>query len=407
MKIVLAFSGGLDTTAVVARYTDEGHQVVAVYGELGQPGDADLARSRAEQAGAIAFECVDLREDFADEYLSSALRANARYEGRYPLVSALSRPAIAEALVDMARRYDADACAHGCTGKGNDQVRFEVSLRGLAPDLDVLAPIRDWKLTRPDAFKLLEARRIEVDAKPSSPYSIDENIWGRSCEAGVLEDAWQTPPADAYEWTVDPAEAPHEPTEIIVGFEGGIATSINGEPMSLLEILIQMNEIGGGYGFGRLDMIENRRIGIKSREIYEVPGALGLIEAHRDLEDLCLERDVLHEKAQLEQRWAELVYDGLWFSPLRRAIDAFIAETQAGLDGEVRLRYQPGTCTPVGRRSGVALYEKALATYDIEDAFAHHDSAGFVHLWGLPTVQWARVRGGLAHGWAQEEDDIR
>ena len=392
MKIVLAFSGGLDTTAVVARYADAGHEVVAVYGELGQPGDPVEAETRAFKAGAVAFELADLREPFAERFLTPAVRANARYEGRYPLVSALSRPAIAEALVDSARRHGADACGHGCTGKGNDQVRFEVSLRALAPDLEVLAPIRDWELTRPDALDLVAAHGIDVDATKSSPYSVDENVFGRACECGILEDTWAAPPADAYEWTVDPSDAPSEPFEIVLAFRDGVPVAIDGDELGLVGIVEQLNALGGRYGYGRLDMVENRRVGIKSREVYEVPGALAIVEAHRDLEDLCLERDLIHEKARLEIRWAELVYDGLWFSPLREAIDAFIAEGQRGLDGEVRLRYSPGSCASVGRRSPVSLYDKGLATYDEDDSFDHDDAAGFIHLWGLPTTQWAQVR---------------
>ncbi len=396
MKIVLAFSGGLDTTAVVARYTSSGHDVVAVYGDLGQPGDAGDAQLRAEKAGAIAFERVDLRHEFADRYLAAAVKANAAYEGRYPLVSALSRPAISAALVDAARRHCADAVAHGCTGKGNDQIRFEVAIRSLAPDLEVLAPIRDWAMTRPEALALLGERGIEIDITHASPYSIDENVFGRACECGVLENTWTAPPADAFAWTVEVADAPRDPTSIVVGFKDGLAVSLDGEHISLLQIIMELNDLGSSYGYGRLDMVENRRIGIKSREVYEVPGALALIEAHRDLEDLCLERDVLHDKARLESRWAELVYDGLWFSPLREAIDSFIASTQRGLDGDVRIEFSAGRCVVTGRRSPVSLYDKALATYDDDDAFEHADSAGFVRLWGLPTTQWATVRAGLS-----------
>ncbi|MCE7883984.1 MAG: argininosuccinate synthase, partial [Actinobacteria bacterium ATB1] len=371
MKIVLAYSGGLDTSAVVARYTDEGHEVVAVYGELGQPSEVERARARAEKAGAVAFEVADLRDRFASEYLSRALAANALYEGRYPLVSALSRPCISAALVDAARRHDADAVAHGCTGKGNDQVRFEVAFAALAPELAILAPIRDWELSRPEALDLLASKGIDIDLTKRSPYSIDENVWGRSCEAGVLEDPWEAPPEEAFGWTASPSSAPTEPVEVVVDFEDGLPVSVDGGSTSFLGILAVLNDVGGRYGTGRLDMVENRRVGIKSREIYEAPGALALIDAHRHLEDLCLERDFLHEKARLEIRWAELVYDGLWFSPLREALDAFFATGQRGLDGEVRLRFAAGTRRVVGRRSPVSLYDEALATYTEADAFTH------------------------------------
>lgn len=392
MKIVLAYSGGLDTTAVAARYTEEGHEVVAVYGELGQPSEGERAAARAEKAGVVAFEVLDLRTAFTDAYLGPALTANAMYEGRYPLVSALSRPCISAALVEAARRHGADAVAHGCTGKGNDQVRFEVAVRALAPDLDVLAPIRDWEMSRPVALDLLAAKGIEIELTKASPYSIDENVWGRSCEAGILEDPWQAPPEEAYGWTADPSSAPRDAVEVVVGFTDGIPSSLDTRDASFLDVLVSLNEIGGRYGTGRLDMIENRRVGIKSREIYEAPGALALIDAHRHLEDLCLERDLLHEKARLEIRWAELVYDGLWFSPLREALDAFFATTQQGLTGEVRLRYSAGRCHVVGRRSPVSLYDESLATYTDADSFTHADAEGFVRIWGMPTVGWAQVK---------------
>lgn len=392
MKIVLAYSGGLDTSAVVARYTDEGHEVVAVYGELGQPSEVERARARAEKAGAVAFEVADLRDRFASEYLSRALAANALYEGRYPLVSALSRPCISAALVDAARRHDADAVAHGCTGKGNDQVRFEVAFAALAPELAILAPIRDWELSRPEALDLLASKGIDIDLTKRSPYSIDENVWGRSCEAGVLEDPWEAPPEEAFGWTASPSSAPTEPVEVVVDFEDGLPVSVDGGSTSFLGILAVLNDVGGRYGTGRLDMVENRRVGIKSREIYEAPGALALIDAHRHLEDLCLERDFLHEKARLEIRWAELVYDGLWFSPLREALDAFFATGQRGLDGEVRLRFAAGTRRVVGRRSPVSLYDEALATYTEADAFTHTHAEGFVRIWGMPTSRAASVR---------------
>jgi argininosuccinate synthase len=392
LKIVLAYSGGLDTSAVVARYADEGHEVVAVYADLGQPSEVEQARFRAEHAGAGAIEVVDLRHEFCALYLSPALRANARYENRYPLVSALSRPCISAALVDAARRHGADAVAHGCTGKGNDQVRFEVSIRALDPRLEVLAPIRDWQLTRPEAIDLLAAKGIAIDVTKRSPYSIDENVWGRACEAGILEDPWNAPPEEAYGWTVNPAAAPREPEEVVVGFRAGLPVAIDGVDADFLTVLQRLNDVAGRYGYGRLDMIENRRVGIKSREVYEAPGALALIEAHTHLEDLCLERDLQHEKARLEYRWTELVYDGLWFSPLREALDVFFAHTQEPVNGEVRLRFSPGTCEAVGRRSPASLYDRALATYDADDAFDHTQADGFVRIWGLPAVRAASVR---------------
>jgi len=392
LKIVLAYSGGLDTTATLARYREEGHEVVAVYVDVGQPGDLGEVRNRAVKAGACAIEIVDCRANFADEFLAPALAANAMYEGRYPLVSALSRPAIAKAMADVALAHGADAAAHGCTGKGNDQVRFEVSLRALIPELTVLAPIRDWELSRDAALELLEAAGVEIDITKRSPYSIDENIWGRACECGVLENPWEQPPADAYEWTNDPAAAPGVPMETIVGFENGLPVTLDGRHLSFLEILSALNELGGRYGTGRIDMVENRLVGIKSREVYECPGALALILAHQDLESLVLERDLAKEKARLEIRWAEIVYNGLWHSPLREALDTFFASSQQGLDGEVRLSFSPGCCTVTGRRSPVSLYDESLATYSESDSFDHTDARGFVRLWGLPVAQAAASR---------------
>ncbi|MFN8103171.1 MAG: argininosuccinate synthase [Acidimicrobiia bacterium] len=394
MKIVLAYSGGLDTTAVVARYTDEGHEVVAAYGELGQPGELEQASARATAAGAAALEILDLRAGFARDYLGPALKANASYEGRYPLVSALSRPCISAALVDVARSHGADAVAHGCTGKGNDQVRFEVSIRALEPELAVLAPIRDWQLSRDESMQLLASKGIEIDVTKRSPYSIDENVWGRACEAGVIEDPWVAPPEGAFGWTNPIEAAPQTPREVVVAFTDGLPSAVDGDATDLLGALEVLNTLGSEYGTGRLDVIENRLVGIKSREVYEAPGALALIEAHRSLEDLCLERDLQHEKARVEIRWAELVYNGLWFSPLREALDAFVDSSQGGLDGEVRLRYEPGRVTVVGRRSPRALYDESLATYGDGDTFDQSDSVGFVKLFGLPVVHAAEVHEG-------------
>jgi argininosuccinate synthase len=392
MKIVLAYSGGLDTSAVVARYSDEGHQVVCVYCDIGQPGDPDLARRRAFQAGAVACDVVDASETFARDFMTPALLANGRYEGRYPLVSGLSRPCISAVLVAAARAHGATAVAHGCTGKGNDQIRFELAIRTLNPDLQVLAPIREWQLTRPASLRLLAAKGIATEATHQSPYSADESLWGRTCEAGALEDPWASPRDDAFTWTSSPEAAPAAPQVVIVGFRDGLPVALDSAERSFNEILRALNEIGCRYGFGRIDMIENRRVGIKSREVYEVPGALALIEAHRQLEDLCLDRDVLHEKARWEVRWAELVYDGLWFSPLREAFDTLFAHCNKGVDGDVRLRFSAGQCTVEGRRSPNALYDEALATYGDDDRFPHEAAPGFIRIWGLASEVWARRR---------------
>jgi argininosuccinate synthase len=386
-KVVLAYSGGLDTSVAVRWMAEEwGVDVVAVAVDVGQGGDFDLIRTRALAAGAVEVVVVDCVEQYANEYVAPALKANALYEGRYPLVSSLSRPIIVEHLVDAARKFGADGVAHGCTGKGNDQVRFEVSTRALAPDLEVLAPVRTWGLTREDSIDYAERHNIPVNVTKASPYSIDENLWGKAIECGVLEDPWESPPEDVFTMTRPTAT---EPVELVVGFEAGVPVAVDGKQMGLAELVVHVGDIVGSYGWGRVDMVESRRVGIKSREVYECPGALALLMAHQDLEGLTLERDVFHEKARLEPRWSELVYDGMWHSPLKAALDAFINETQKYVTGEVRLRCEPGRCTVAGRRSDVGLYDYKLATYDAADSFHHEDAAGFVRLWSLGVQTWA------------------
>ncbi len=389
-RVVLAYSGGLDTSVAV-RWLIEHHdaEVVAVAVDVGQEVEAggwEALRQRALAAGAVEAVVVDARDELAEEFCVPALLANARYEGKYPLVSALSRPVIVRHLVDQARRHGAGAVAHGCTGKGNDQVRFEVGTRALAPDLEVLAPARVWGLTREQSIDYAVHWGIPLTVTKEKPYSIDENLWGKAIECGVIEDPWNQPPEDVYTLTRPRAS---EPRELVVGFEAGVPVSVDGRSLSPRALIAELNDVVGSYGYGRLDMVENRRVGIKSRETYECPAALALLLAHADLEDLTLERDVHHEKARLEPRWAELVYDGLWFSPLKRAIDAFVAETQRHVTGEVRLRLEPGRCWVVGRRSPVGLYDHDLATYDASDTFRHEDAEGFVRLWGLGVATWA------------------
>ncbi len=389
-RVVLAYSGGLDTSVAV-RWLMENHdaEVVAVAVDVGQEVEAggwEALRQRALAAGAVEAVVVDARDELAEEFCVPALLANAKYEGKYPLVSALSRPVIVRHLVDQARRHGAGAVAHGCTGKGNDQVRFEVGTRALAPDLDVLAPARVWGLTREESIDYAERWGIPLTVTKEKLYSIDENLWGKAIECGVIEDPWNRPPEDVYTLTRPRAE---EPRELVVGFEAGVPVSVDGRSLTPRALIADLNDVVGSYGFGRLDMVENRRVGIKSRETYECPAALALLLAHADLEDLTLERDVHHEKARLEPRWAELVYDGLWFSPLKRSLDAFIAETQRYVTGEVRLRLEPGRCWVVGRRSPISLYDHDLATYDASDTFRHEDAEGFVRLWGLGVATWA------------------
>jgi len=368
-----------------------GSEVVTVAADVGQGGDFAAMRERALAAGAVEGVTVDCREEYAADFVAPALKANALYEGKYPLVSSLSRPVIVRHLVAAAREFGADAIAHGCTGKGNDQVRFEVSSRTLAPDLEVLAPVRGWGLTREESIGYAERYGIPVTVTRDSPYSIDQNLWGRTIECGVLEDPWQQPPEEVYELTSPTASGP---TEMVISFEAGLPVAVDGRALPLHELVAEVSRVVGSYGWGRIDMVENRRVGIKSREVYECPGALALIMAHSDLEDLTLERDLAHEKARLEPRWAELVYDGLWFSPLKAALDAFVDESQRHVTGEVRLRCElPGRCFVAGRRSPVGLYDYEMATYEAADRFHHGDAAGFVRLWGLGVETWASRQG--------------
>ncbi len=393
-RVVLAYSGGLDTSVAVRWMKEEwDSEVVTVAADVGQGGDFEAIRERALAAGAVEGVTVDCREEYANDFVAPALKANALYEGKYPLVSSLSRPVIVRHLVAAAREFGADAIAHGCTGKGNDQVRFEVASRTLAPDLEVLAPVRGWGLTREESIGYAERFGIPITVTRDSPYSIDQNLWGRTIECGILEDPWQQPPEEVYELTTPTASGP---TEMVIRFEAGLPVAVDGRVLPLHDLVAEVSRVVGSYGWGRIDMVENRRVGIKSREVYECPGALALIMAHSDLEDLTLERDLAHEKARLEPRWAELVYDGLWFSPLKDALDAFVDESQRHVTGEVRLRCElPGRCFVAGRRSPVGLYDYEMATYEAADRFHHGDAAGFVRLWGLGVETWASRQGGV------------
>jgi len=386
-RVVLAYSGGLDTSVAVRWMIEHwGVEVVAVACDVGQGGDFDAISERARAAGAVEAIVADVRAEFADDFVKPALHANAMYEGTYPLVSALSRPVIVRHLVAAARQHGATAVAHGCTGKGNDQVRFEVGIRALAPDLEVLAPVRVWGMTREDCIAYAAEHNIPISATKEKLYSIDDNLWGRAIECGEMEDPWAQPPEGVWEMTVPTAS---EPRDVVVSFERGVPRSIDGVDMPLHELIATMNTLAGSYGFGRLDMVENRRVGIKSRETYEAPGALALIAAHRDLESLCVERDLAHEKQRMELRYADLVYDGQWFSPLKEAMDAFFDASQEFVTGDVRLRLSPGQCYVTGRRSPYSLYDYELATYDAADSFNHDDAEGFVRLWGLGIQTWA------------------
>ncbi len=392
-RVVLAYSGGLDTTVAV-RWLKQTQDldVIALLVDVGQGGDTELLRKRAMDAGALDAQVIDAREEYANEYVTKALAANALYQDRYPLVSALSRPLICKHLAEAAHHYNARYVAHGCTGKGNDQVRFEVSLAALSPDLVVLAPCRGWGMTREEAMGYAMQHNLPISMTPASPYSIDENLWGRAIECGVLEDPFIEPPDDIWERTSDPSSAPSEPAYLEIEFRRGLPVALDGEALPFSQLVERVEKLAGSYGYGRIDMIEDRVVGIKSREVYEAPGALALIEAHAELEHLTLERDLLRTKRELERTYANLAYEGLWFSPLREALDAFIQSTEQYVNGTVRVKIESGSVRVVGRRSAASLYEMSLATYDRDDAFDHKAAEGFVKLWGLPLKTWARAR---------------
>jgi argininosuccinate synthase len=392
-RVVLAYSGGLDTSVAIGWITEQtGAEVIALAVDVGQGGeDLETIRKRALACGAAEAEVVDARAEFAADYCVPALKANALYMDRYPLVSALSRPVIASHLARVAEAYGATTVAHGCTGKGNDQVRFEASLASLAPQLKVFAPVRDSGMTRDKAIAFAEENGLPLDVTRKSPYSIDQNVWGRSIETGHLEDIWATPQADVYAYTADPT-VPRVPDEAVVTFADGVPVAVDGTAMAPLEIITTMNARAGAQGVGRIDMVEDRLVGIKSREIYEAPGAIALITAHSELESVCVERDLARFKRQVDQRWGELVYDGLWFSPLKEALDRFIEQASAHVTGNIRLRMHGGSSVVTGRRSPVSLYDYDLATYDTGDTFDQSLAKGFVELWGLPS-KIAAVRG--------------
>jgi argininosuccinate synthase len=395
-KCVLAYSGGLDTSALVPYMKEKyGYDMICALVDVGRMQDVEGARSRALLAGAVESVVVDAKEEFLGDFAFPALKANALYEGKYPLHSALSRPLISKKIVELAHQHGAKVVAHGCTAKGNDQVRMDVSVRCLDPSITVLGPARDWNMTRPELLDYIAARGIELPLTKKNPYSIDENLWGRAVECGELEDPWLAAPSDAYVFTVDPGDAPDEPVEVVIGFEAGIPVSLDGQAMDPVQLVETVDKLGGAHGFGRVDMVENRLVGIKSREVYEVPGSLSLIMAHREIEDLTLTRELAHFKTAIDQRLTELIYDGLWFSPLAEALRAFIDESQKYVTGEARLRYYKGSCSVVGRRSPNSLYVSKLATYGAGDTFSHESAEGFIRLWGLPVEVWARSRQGL------------
>ena len=389
--VVLAYSGGLDTSVAIPWLREKGLEVVAVTVDVGQPGDFQQIREKAIRSGARNAYVVDARRQFAEEYILRALKANALYEGQYPLSTALARPLIGKHLVDVARKEDADFVAHGCTGKGNDQVRFDLCTTALAPDLQVIAPARVWGMTRDQEIEYARERGIPVPVTKASPYSTDENLWGRSVEAGVLEDPLLEPPEEAFAWTTSPLEAPEEPAYANLTFEEGVPVALGGRRMDLLAIIESLNSVAGAHGVGRIDHIESRVVGIKSREVYECPAATVLIRAHQALEAMVLPRDVLDFKRTVEARYAPLIYDGLWFTPLRESLDAFVESTQTRVTGEVSVKLFKGSATVVGRTSPYSLYNVALATYGAGDKFRQDMAEGFIYVWGLPARTWAAI----------------
>jgi argininosuccinate synthase len=385
MRIVLAYSGGLDTSVAIPWLKEKYNaEVIAVTLDLGQGRELTEIRQRAMATGAVRCHVLDVREEFARDYILPALQAGAMYEERYPLATALGRPLIEKKLVEIAQMEHATAIAHGCTGKGNDQVRIDVSARAIDPTIQVIAPARVWGMTRPEEIEYARVRNVPVPTTKASPYSTDENLWGRSIECGVLEDPWNEPPDDIYALTKSAQEAPDAPAYVEIEWVKGVPTAVNGVAMPLTELIGSLETIAGVHGVGRIDMVENRLVGIKSREIYEAPAGLVLHNAHREIEGLVIPKDLQRIKQRLAQDYADIVYNGLWFAPTREAIDAFVANVQQRVTGTVRLKLYKGDCRVVGRRSPFALYDRGLATYDEGDKFDHAAAEGFIKIWGLP-----------------------
>lgn len=390
-KVVLAYSGGVDTSVCIPYLKNEFgvKEVITLAVDLGQGDELGPVQQKALDSGAVESLVINVQDRFVKDYAFPAIQANALYENRYPLATALARPLIAKTLVEVAEKYGADAIAHGCTGKGNDQVRFDVSIGALNPKLKILAPAREWGMSREETIAYGEKFGIASPVKKSSPYSLDRNLLGIAIEAGPLEDPWTEPLEEVYAITKPISETPNEPEYIEIGFENGVSVSLNGEAMDGVQLIGKLNEIAGNHGVGRLDMIENRLVGIKSREIYESPAMIVLINAHRDLESLTLTADVTRYKRGIEETYSQLVYNGLWYSPLKAALDAFIQQTQERVSGVVRVKLFKGNATIVGRKSANSLYSLDLATYGSEDVFDHKAAEGFIYVWGLPTRVWS------------------
>ncbi|BCA86985.1 argininosuccinate synthase [Enterococcus saigonensis] len=391
-KVVLAYSGGLDTSVSIKWLTDEGYDVIACCLDIGEGKDTAFIKEKALQVGAIASYAIDAKDEFAQEYALIALQGHTFYEQSYPLVSALSRPLIAKKLVELARSTGATTVAHGCTGKGNDQVRFEVAINSLAPELKVIAPVREWKWSREEEIAYAAQNGVPIPANLDNPYSIDQNIWGRACECGILEDPWATPPEGAYEITAAIEDTPDTPDILEITFEQGVPVALNGETYNFADIIMVLNLIAGKHGVGRIDHVENRLVGIKSREVYECPGAVTLMKAHKELEDLTFVREVAHFKPLIEQQLSNIIYNALWFNPLTDALIAFLKETQKYVTGVVRVKLFKGNVIVEGRKSENSLYSEDLATYTSADTFDQDAAVGFIKLWGLPSKVHAEVQ---------------
>lgn len=390
-KVVLAYSGGLDTCVAVKWLADQGYDVVTFTADVGQVVDLEAVKDKALKTGAVNAYVMDLREEFVRDFVWPALKANALYQGTYPLNSALSRPLIAKYLVWVAQMEGAVAVAHGCTGKGQDQVRFEVCVGAIDPKLQVLAPVRDWHFSRETEIEYAKEHGIPVPTTIKSPYSIDENMWGRAIECGILEDPWNEPPADCFALTADPWNTPDEPLYMEIGFEKGLPVSLDGVSMSGTTLIAKLNEVAGSYGVGRIDMIEDRLVGFKSREVYECPAAVVLMQAHKALEKLTLAKEVYAAKAEMENKYGELAYVGYWFSPLKEAYDAFFEKAQEVVSGVARVRLYKGQAVVVGLKSDQSLYQENLATYTDSDTFDHASAKGFINVWGLAVKTWRQV----------------
>ncbi|WP_129705042.1 argininosuccinate synthase [Priestia megaterium] len=384
-KVVLAYSGGLDTSVAIKWLQEKGYDVVACCLDVGEGKDLKFVKEKALTVGAVSSYVIDAKEEYANTFALAALQAHALYEGKYPLVSALSRPLIAKKLVEVAEQENAVAVAHGCTGKGNDQVRFEVSIKALNPHLEVLAPVRDWKWSREEEIEYAKEKNIPIPINLDSPFSIDQNLWGRSNECGVLEDPWAAPPEEAYDLTASLENTPDTADVVEIEFVEGVPVSLNGQSYTLAQLILELNEIAGKHGVGRIDHVENRLVGIKSREVYECPAAMTLIKAHKELEDLTLVKEVAHFKPVIEKKLTEVIYEGLWFSPLTNSLLAFLKDTQQYVNGTVRVKLFKGHAIVEGRKSPNSLYNEKLATYTKEDEFDHNAAVGFITLWGLPT----------------------